>query len=123
MLAVLGRRAAAAAGVLPVLAQQSSRSISTSQPAADLRNFLDEADPMTAAHGALNQIVLSEVCKQLAVLQEMSQQQQQQSSLVAAGVRYSTMIAAMHTYQQILMRYAMCTVASVAFQMQQEQCA
>ncbi|KAF6257374.1 mitochondrial 39-S ribosomal protein L47 (MRP-L47)-domain-containing protein [Scenedesmus sp. NREL 46B-D3] len=50
MLAVLGRRAASA-GVLPVLVQQVSRGISTSQPAADLRSFLDEADPLTAAHG------------------------------------------------------------------------
>lgn len=51
MLAVLGRRAAAAAGLLPGLAQQAGRCINTSQPAADLRNFLDEADPMLAAHG------------------------------------------------------------------------
>jgi hypothetical protein len=64
MLAVLGRRAAAAAGVLAVLAQQASRGISTSQPAADLRNFLDEADPLTAAHGEKGCMRLYELVQQ-----------------------------------------------------------
>jgi len=52
MLAVLGRRAAAAAaGSLQHLAQQSGRAFSSSSPAADLRDFLDSVDPLNAANG------------------------------------------------------------------------
>lgn len=50
MLAVLGRRTAQAAAALPLLVQQA-RHISTTQPAADLRDFLDAIDPQYATNG------------------------------------------------------------------------
>jgi hypothetical protein len=128
MLAVLGRRAVAAAGVLPVLAQQARRCISTSQPAADLRNFLDEADPMTAAHGETTQnssLKLSAAACMAALVPAAA------AAAATTAAAAASVIASRASVQRNGGSNAqapparklceVCTVASATFQLQQEQ--